>query len=140
MRKNGSDQDGEGSAQSRSEIKRRREDATGGAASETDGCREQFQDKQQCKQARGRHLIVERRLDDAIADAIHIRMAEEMNKNDHHQADRRHAENVLGVDVPRQFGEPVLHDYQQTNECPGGDAAQDSEQDESDRFLKADQR
>ena len=90
-----------------------------GAASETDGGCQHLQYEQQCEQARGGHLIVEGRLDHAIADAIDIRVAEGVGQNHHHQADDGHAENILGVGISRQLGKAVLHDDQQTNEGPG---------------------
>ena len=128
--------EGEGSPQRGSEIQRRREDAAGGAASETDRRGEHLQHKQQRKQARVGHLVVEGRLDDAIADAIHIGMAEGVSQNDHHQADDGHADDILCIGISRQLGKAVLHNHEQANKGPGGDAAQDSEHDKSDRLLQ----
>ena len=70
-----------------------------------------------------RHALVEDRLDDAIADAVDIGMAESVGEADHHQADQRHADDVLRVDVARQLGKAVLHEHEKPNEGPGGDAA-----------------
>ena len=85
----------------------------------------------------GRHALVEDRLDDAIADAVDVGMAEGVREADHHQADQRHADDVLGVDVSRQLGKAVLHEHQKPNEGPGGDAAERAERGERDRRLDA---
>ena len=136
MRKNHAHHEGEGSAQRGSEIQRRGEDAAGGAASETDRRGQHLQRKQQCEQACIGHLVVEGRLDDAIADAIDIGMTEGVSKNDHHQADHGHADDILGIGISRQLGKAVLHNHEQANKGPGGDAAQDSQHDKGDRLLQ----
>ena len=80
MRKNEARDRREGRAQRRAEIQRGREDAAGGAATETDRGGEQLQREQQGQQARGRHLLVEDRLDDAVADAVDVGMAEDVGQ------------------------------------------------------------
>jgi hypothetical protein len=60
-----------------------------------------FEGEQKGHQARRRHILVQDRLDHAIADAIDIGVTEEMRQRDHHQADRSHTDDVLGVGVAR---------------------------------------
>ena len=72
--------------------------------------------------------LVEDRLDDAVADAVDVGMAEERGSARPSSGRRRHADDVLHVGAAGQLGEAVLHDDQQADERPGGDAAEDAEQ------------
>ena len=122
----GENESGEGResrAKRRAEIERGRKDAARSAAAEADRRRQQLEHEQQNQEAGRRHALVEDRLDDAIADAVDIGMAESVREADHHQADQRHADDVLRVDVARQLGEAVLHEHEKPDEGPGGDAA-----------------
>ncbi len=83
------------------------------------------------------HLVVEDRLNDAVADAVDIGMAEGAGEHDHHQADRRHADDVLHVGAARQTRKIVFHDHEQANERPRGDSAQDAEIHERQPLLEA---
>ena len=120
--------DGEGRAKGGAEIERGRENAARSAAAQTDGGGNHLKHEQQRKQADCRHLLVEDRLDDRISNAVDVGMAERTGEADHHQSDDGHADDVLRVDVSRQLREAVLHDHEQADEGPGGDAAEQSEQ------------
>ena len=124
-------------AESRAEKQRRRENAARGAAAEADGGRKQLEHEQERQEASGRHALVEDRLDDAIADAVDIGMAESVGEADHHQADKGHADDVLSVDVSGQLGKAVFHEHQKPDEGPRGDAAQRPENGICHRLLDA---
>ncbi len=59
-----------------------------------------------------------------------------MGQADHHQADDRHADDVLNVDAARKLGEPVFKEDKQANESPGGDPAERAERRECGRRLE----
>jgi hypothetical protein len=67
--------------------------------------------------------LVKDRLDDAIADAVDIGMAERVREANHQEADQCHADDVLRIDIARQLGKAVLHEHQKPDEGPGSDAA-----------------
>ncbi len=81
--------------------------------------------------------MVEDRLDDAIADAVDIRVAESVGQADHHQADQRHADDILNVNVSGQLGKTVFHEDEKLDEGPGREAAQRAERRERDRLFEA---
>ena len=114
---------GESRAKRCAKKERGRKDAAGRPAAEADRGGQEFEHEQQNQEVGRRHVLIQDRLDHAIADAVDIGMAESVGKAHHHEADQHHADDVLRVDATRQLGEAVLHEHEKPDEGPGGDAA-----------------
>ena len=97
---------GEAAPERRAKIERGRKNAARGAAAEADRGRQQLQAEQQRHQADRGHAAAEDRLDDAVANAVDVGMAEDARQCDHAEAERRHADDVLNVRTAGQLGKP----------------------------------
>ncbi len=64
-------------------------------------------------------------------------MPEGAREDDHHEADCRHADDVLHIDAARQARKIVLHDHEQADERPGGHSAERAENHERQPLLEA---
>ena len=114
---------GESRAKRCAKKERGRKDAAGRPAAEADRGGQEFEHEQQNQEVGRRHALVKDRLDNPIADAVDIGMAERVGEADHHQADQSHANDVLRIDIARQLRKAVFHKYEKPDEGPGGDAA-----------------
>ena len=115
------------------------EDSARCAATEAHGGGEQLAKEEEHEQPDARHAAVQNGLHRPVANALDVHVAEGEREQIVEHAKRAHADRVLHVFVAREPREQVLHQGEQADEGPCGDAAEHAEDGKGHRLRGSDE-